>query len=178
MPAPERGASLSQRGLVRRRQAEHGAGHRWRGVEFRFQRAEPHGDLLALLRLWNLRGERQLFEGRTREAQRTYVRLEQTALQMGLVEPCIVPWARSAIHAHLACSAIADGERIVAHLDKVSEILPCRWPRLAAALGRLQVAERRGDTRRAERALTIRSSRWEKAARMRASPRNGSGRPC
>jgi hypothetical protein len=39
------GGLFSKRRLVRRRQAEHSAGHRWRGVHLRFQRAEPDGEV-------------------------------------------------------------------------------------------------------------------------------------
>ncbi|HEY1292062.1 MAG TPA: AAA family ATPase [Chloroflexota bacterium] len=107
--------------------------------------AQPD-EQLAMLRLWHLQAQRHLAEGRHVEAQQLHLRLEQTAEQLGLAEPCVVPWMRSAIAAHLACHAVDDAERVVDRLESlVTPRLPCRSPRLVAMLGHAQIAAARGD---------------------------------
>lgn len=70
--------------------------------------------------------------------------------QMGIGEPCLPPWARHAIAAYLAAGRAGDAERVVGWLDERAGPLPCRFPRIAAATGRAQLAELRGDRAAAE----------------------------
>jgi DNA-binding CsgD family transcriptional regulator len=112
--------------------------------------ATARGEENALLFLWDVLGHRRLREGAIAEACGHYARLEDTVQRMGIGEPCLPPWARHAIGAYLAAGRTADAERIVSWLDRAAGPLPCRFPRIAAATGRAQLAELRGDAATAE----------------------------
>jgi DNA-binding CsgD family transcriptional regulator len=112
--------------------------------------ATARGEWNALLFLWDVLGHRRLREGAIAEACKHYERLEATVQQMGIGEPCLPPWPRHAIGAYLAAGRTADAERIVSWLDRAAGPLPCRFPRIAAATGRAQLAELRGDAATAE----------------------------
>jgi DNA-binding CsgD family transcriptional regulator len=113
------------------------------------QRAEAtataRGETNALLWLWDVLGHRRLREGAVAEACEHYARLEATVHRMGIGEPCLPPWPRHAISAYLAGGRITDAERVLAWVDQAAQRLPCRFPRIAAATGRAQLAELRGD---------------------------------
>jgi DNA-binding CsgD family transcriptional regulator len=112
--------------------------------------AIARGEWNALLFLWDVLGHRRLREGAIADACEHYRRLEATAARMGIGEPCLPPWARHAISAWLAAGRTADAERIVSWLDRAAGLLPCRFPRIAAATGRAQLAELRGHTSEAQ----------------------------
>ncbi len=112
--------------------------------------ATARGEWNALLFLWDVLGHRRLREGAIAEACEHYARLEDTVARMGIGEPCLPPWARHAIGAYLAAGRAADAERIVSWLDRAAGPLPCRFPRIAAATGRAQLAELRGDAAAAQ----------------------------
>jgi DNA-binding CsgD family transcriptional regulator/tetratricopeptide (TPR) repeat protein len=105
---------------------------------------------LPLLKLWDMRGQRNLREGRPEEACGLYGRVEELAMRMGLGEPCWVPWAGHAASAYLAAGRLDDASRVVAWLEEAAARLPCRWPRIAAARGRAGMAALGGDHARAE----------------------------
>ena len=107
--------------------------------------ATARGEWNALLFLWDVLGHRRLREGAVAEACQCYTRLEATVQRMGIGEPCLPPWARHGISAYLAAGRIGDAERILAWLDQATERMPCRFPRIAAATGRAQLAELRGN---------------------------------
>lgn len=107
--------------------------------------ATARGEWNALLFLWDVLGHRRLREGAAAEACEFYARLEATVHRMGIGEPCLPPWARHGISAYLAAGRIGDAERILAWLDQAAGRMPCRFPRIAAATGRAQLAELRGD---------------------------------
>ena len=106
--------------------------------------ATARGEWNALLFLWDVLGHRRLREGAVAEACQCYARLEATVQRMGIGEPCLPPWARHGISAYLAAGRIGDAERILAWLDQAAGRMPCRFPRIAAATGRAQLAELRG----------------------------------
>jgi DNA-binding CsgD family transcriptional regulator len=107
--------------------------------------AVPRGEWLALLFLWDVLGHRRLREGAITDACDLYARLEETVRSMGIGEPCLPPWPRHAITAHIAGGRMADARRLIDWLDRAAETLPCRFPRIAAASGRAQLAELDGD---------------------------------
>jgi len=107
--------------------------------------ATARGERNALLFAWDVLGHRRLREGAAAQACQCYARLEETVHQMGMGEPCLPPWPRHAISAYLAAGRITDAERVLAWLDRCTQRLPCRFPRIAAATGRAQLAEFRGD---------------------------------
>ncbi len=115
------------------------------------ENATARGEWNALLFLWDMLGHRSLREGATARACELFGRLEATMRQMGIGEPCLPPWARHGISAYLAAGRVADAERIIGWLDERAGRLPCRFPRIAAATGRAQLAELRGDRDEADR---------------------------
>jgi len=94
--------------------------------------------------LLHLHGIRHLGLGRPEAAAVLYLKAEQLFEQMGVGEPCVVPWAGRAVIAHARAGRYADAERVLGWLDTCATRLPCRWPRVAAAFGRAELAARTG----------------------------------
>jgi ATP/maltotriose-dependent transcriptional regulator MalT len=105
-----------------------------------------------IIRLWiqRMRGIIAGRRGDQLQASDFFLVAEKIANQAGLFEPCVVPWSRDAITAHVACGRLEDAARVVAWLDARSEHLPCRWPRATALFGRAQLAEKSGENEKAE----------------------------
>jgi len=107
--------------------------------------AVRRGERLALLFLWDVLGHRRLREGALAEACELYSRLEESVRSMGIGEPCLPPWPRHAIAAYVGGGRIDDARRMIGWLEQTADRLPCRFPRIAAATGRAQLAETQGD---------------------------------
>lgn len=107
--------------------------------------ATAQAQWLPLLRVRHVRALRHVREGRLEEAGALYDQLEAETTRLGIGEPCVVPWARSAVAVRLAQGRLADAERVVAWVSRCAERLPCRWPRISAHVGRAGLAEARGD---------------------------------
>jgi DNA-binding CsgD family transcriptional regulator len=107
--------------------------------------ATARGESSTLLRLWNVRGQHLLRCGMPEAASELYVQLEELSSRMGIGEPCWIPWARYAIAAHVSACRTPDARRVIAWLDRSATRLPCRYPRIAAATGRANLAEAEGD---------------------------------
>jgi len=105
-----------------------------------------------ILRIWiqRMRGIIAGRRGQQQQASDFFLVAETIANQAGLFEPCIVPWSRDAITAHVACGRLNDAARVVAGLEARSPDLPCQWPRATALFGRAQLAEKAGDNELAE----------------------------
>jgi DNA-binding CsgD family transcriptional regulator len=88
--------------------------------------------------------------GQQQQASDLFLVAETIANQAGLLEPCVVPWSRDAITAHVACGRLDDAARVVAWLEARGTDLPCRWPRATALFGRAQLAEKTGENDAAE----------------------------
>jgi DNA-binding CsgD family transcriptional regulator len=88
--------------------------------------------------------------GQMAEASRIFAQLERSARRVDLNEPCIYPWAHSAIAAHLACDRTEAAAGVVEWLRPRAAALPSRWPRAVLAAGEAALAERAGDLREAE----------------------------
>src|SRR5260370_32893931 len=82
--------------------------------------------------------------GQQQHASDLFLVAEKIANEASLNEPCVVPWSRDAITAHVACGRLDDAARVVAWLDARSADLPCLWPRATAVFGRAQLAEKAG----------------------------------
>jgi len=97
-------------------------------------------------RLWiqRMRGIIAGRRGQQQQASDLFLVAENIANEAGLFEPCVVPWSRDAITAHVACGRLDDAARVVAWLEARSADLPCRWPRATALFGRAQLAEKAG----------------------------------
>jgi DNA-binding CsgD family transcriptional regulator/tetratricopeptide (TPR) repeat protein len=115
--------------------------------------AVPDPPAIALLWVHHVRGRRRLAEGRAEEASDWFVRAEELTHRAGIGEPCVVPWARHAVAAHVAAGRIEDARRVMGWLEGCAARLPCRWPRIALACGGAHLAEAAGDTATAERHL-------------------------
>ncbi|HTW06324.1 MAG TPA: LuxR C-terminal-related transcriptional regulator, partial [Acidimicrobiales bacterium] len=74
-----------------------------------------------------------------------------TALESGLLEPCLVPWHGAAIEAYVAAGQLDRAEQLASWLEEICRPLPCHAPRAVAAWGRATVAWRRGALDIAER---------------------------
>jgi len=105
-----------------------------------------------ILRLWiqRMRGIIAGRRGQQQQASDLFLVAETIANQAGLLEPCVVPWSRDAITAHVACGRLDDAARVVAWLEARGTDLPCRWPRATALFGRAQLAEKAGKNDAAE----------------------------
>jgi hypothetical protein len=114
-----------------------------------------------IARIWllHLQGITHLGLGRPEAAAAVYLRVEQLSVQLGIGEPCVVPWAGRAAIAHARARRDSDAARVLDWLDACAERLPCRYPAVAAAFGRAELAIRNADHRAAERhyvdALTV-----------------------
>jgi DNA-binding CsgD family transcriptional regulator/tetratricopeptide (TPR) repeat protein len=104
-------------------------------------------------RIWllHLQGIRHLGLGRSESASGVYLRAERLAEQLGIGEPCVVPWAGRAVIAHARAGRAADATRVLHWLDGGAARLPCRYPRVAAAFGRAELAGHDGDHEASER---------------------------
>jgi len=83
-----------------------------------------------------------------------YLELETMVTELGVADPCAVPWASSAIRAHLRSGRVDDAERVCARTESASVGLSASWPRLAVLAGRAGVAAARDDRRTAQRLFT------------------------
>jgi DNA-binding CsgD family transcriptional regulator len=100
----------------------------------------PFGVWHPLLWLQHVQGLSLLRVGRFKEASEVYAELEERHWELGIAEPCTVPYARHAVVAHVRAGRIRDAERVVDWLDERASHLPCRWPAAAAAAGRALLA--------------------------------------
>lgn len=99
----------------------------------------------ALLRLWHVRAQLLHDAGDHAGACGLYEQIFQLTTRMGFAEPCAVPWARHALVSYLASHRLDDVRRVIDWLERGAARLPCRWPRIAAAIGRAGLAEAGGD---------------------------------
>jgi DNA-binding CsgD family transcriptional regulator len=104
-------------------------------------------------RIWllHLQGITHLGLGRPEAAATVYLRAEHLSEQLGIGEPCVVPWAGRAVIAHARAGRDVDAARVLAGLDACAARLPCRYPAVAAAFGRAELAIRTTDHDAAER---------------------------
>ncbi|HEX6405125.1 MAG TPA: LuxR C-terminal-related transcriptional regulator [Pseudonocardiaceae bacterium] len=112
--------------------------------------ATAHGQSYVLLRAWHVRAQLCHHGGDLDGACALYDRIEQSTTQMGIAEPCAVPWARHALVSYLANGRLDDSNRVIDWLERGSTRLPCRWPRIAASAGRALLAEAGGEFEVAE----------------------------
>jgi DNA-binding CsgD family transcriptional regulator len=106
-----------------------------------------------IARIWvlHLQGITHLGLGRPEAASAVYLRAEHLSMQLGIGEPCVIPWAGRAAIAHARAGRDTDARRVVDWLDACAERLPCRYPGVAAAFGRAEMAIRHADHETAER---------------------------
>jgi len=112
--------------------------------------AKAFGVWLSLLWLDHIEGLRLLRRGQFRSASEVYRGLEERYRNLGVGDPCIVPFGRHAVLAHSRAGRLEDAERVVEWLEQRAGALPCRWPLAAAAAGRASLAVERGDLAEAD----------------------------
>jgi DNA-binding CsgD family transcriptional regulator/exonuclease VII small subunit len=125
--------------------------------------AARNGQWFVLLQALHLRGGIRLGRREIDGACDLYARAERLGAQLGIGEPCAVPWARQAVTAYLAGGRYGDAERVLRWLEDSAERLPCRWPRIAAAVGYAALAERRRQYEQAEAWLETALNHHEEA---------------
>jgi DNA-binding CsgD family transcriptional regulator/tetratricopeptide (TPR) repeat protein len=112
--------------------------------------AESAGQRLALLFATDIRGQHALRRGELARAAELYEGADAVARRLGLADPCAVPWAAHAIAASIGAGRPDRARRTIRWLEDAAAVLPCRWPRIAAATGRAWLAADGGDTAGAE----------------------------
>jgi AAA ATPase domain len=118
--------------------------------------AAAHGQSYVLLRLWHVRAQLLHHAGDHTGACGLYERIEQLTVQLGIAEPCAVPWARHAVLAYLADDRLDDAQRVLVAGpgSPLPLARPC-WPR------RVVTSRPRTSTTRPRWSYTSRSSyRW------------------
>jgi len=73
------------------------------------------------------------------------VELERLVDKVGVMEPCLVPWAGEALTALLRAGDDGGALLLVTRIEERARPLPCRWPRIVALRARAALAERSGD---------------------------------
>jgi ATP/maltotriose-dependent transcriptional regulator MalT len=101
------------------------------------------GVWLSGLWLEHVQGLRLLRHGWFKDASDVYAELEERTSDLGIGEPCIVPYLRHAVVAHAGAGRIKQAERVIDWLEERASDLPCRWPAAAAAAGKAVIALRR-----------------------------------
>jgi tetratricopeptide (TPR) repeat protein len=108
------------------------------------QAAADQRQWLPVPRIWHTRALRRLREGDHEAACGLYDQLEAESVRLAIGEPCLVPWARSAVTAYLGQGRREQAEIVLRWLEGATHRLPCRWPRIAAHVGRAGLAEAEG----------------------------------
>lgn len=103
--------------------------------------------LMWMSRLWaaHLEAVIRLSDEDTDAASAAYLELERVVDELGVRDPCVVPWAPFAIRAHLRSGRHEAAERVCGRIEAVTRDLPGTWPRLTALAGRAGLAAARGD---------------------------------
>ena len=113
--------------------------------------ATAFGIWMSLLWLDHAQGVALLRRGWFKDASDVYVKLDERYRDLGVEEPCVVPYARHAVVAHTRAGRTREAERVVDWLDERATVLPCRWPAAAAAAGRAVLALRGGNRAEADK---------------------------
>ena len=105
---------------------------------------------LCALRLQHVQGLRLLRRGRSTQASVVFAAMDARARELGVGEPCLVPFARQAVLAHVRSGRVPEAQQLVARLEEQAGRLPCRWPTAAAAASRAALALHAGERREAD----------------------------
>jgi DNA-binding CsgD family transcriptional regulator/tetratricopeptide (TPR) repeat protein len=104
--------------------------------------AEIPAQQYAVVSLWlhllDARGA--LAAGSPEQASDTMLRAGEIAKLGGRVEPCLVPWAGTALEAHLAAGRIERARELLTDLESRAATLPSGWPRAVITLGYAGIA--------------------------------------
>ena len=92
-----------------------------------------------------LRLRRRLRSGQIAAAAETALAIEHLAAELGVHEPCLFPWARDAVTAHLAAGHDGDAERLARWLETQGATLDCPWSAAMGWAARAALRELAGD---------------------------------
>jgi DNA-binding CsgD family transcriptional regulator len=122
--------------------------------------------------LWKLRAELALDAGRPGVAAQLAYNMIELATRLGVLQPCLVPWADTAMNAYLRAGQYEQATALVDHLANVSGGWLSQWPTAVAEGGRAGLAECAGHTDQAyehhRNALALLDSTDLPLARVRA----------
>jgi DNA-binding CsgD family transcriptional regulator len=110
----------------------------------RYLREEPDHHPMHWLWLWKLRAELALDAGRPRVAAQLAHNMIELTTRLGILQPCLVPWADTAMSAHLRAGQYEQATALIDHLAHVSAGWPSQWPNAVAEAGRAGLAESAG----------------------------------
>jgi DNA-binding CsgD family transcriptional regulator len=94
--------------------------------------------------LWKLRAELELDAGHPSLAAHLARAMIELATRLGVLQPCVVPWADTAMCAYLRAGQYDDASVLIEHIAKASVGWSCLWPAAVAEMGRAGLAERAG----------------------------------
>jgi DNA-binding CsgD family transcriptional regulator/tetratricopeptide (TPR) repeat protein len=120
-----------------------------------FRRAEQAAaeidDTVASCWLRHARAVRALNDGEVDRAADLYLSVEEDLVKrLGVVEPCVIPFARDAVEAYVRAGRPHAANDLLVRLDRDVPALPCVWPKIALNAARALVAEGSGDLAAAE----------------------------
>jgi DNA-binding CsgD family transcriptional regulator len=72
-------------------------------------------------------------------ASAMFLTAEEVTNRAGIREPCHIQWQAHAVAAHLTVGRVKEAERVVVWVEDAAQGLPCRWPAVAARLGRARL---------------------------------------
>lgn len=87
----------------------------------------------------HVRGLALLWAGRP-SASDEFLAVEAAGRAAGIGEPCLMHWGAHAVEAHVLAGRSEDAGRVTEWLEDCGRVLPCRFPRLAAHVGRAHQA--------------------------------------
>jgi DNA-binding CsgD family transcriptional regulator len=116
----------------------------------RYLRGWPDHHPMHWLWVWKLHAELALDAGYSSLAAERAHAMIDLATRLGVIQPCAVPWADTAMSALLRAGQYEEAEALIEHIAQVSVGWPCRWPAAVAETGRAGLAERAGHHRQAD----------------------------
>jgi tetratricopeptide (TPR) repeat protein len=110
---------------------------------------------MPLVCLQQVRAQRLVDKGMPVEACALYTSIEHLSRRLGIGDPCIFFWPRSAIATYFGCGRIRDALRLLNWLQQCAQRLPCRWPRIVLQTSHAMLAEARGEFDEAEQCYEV-----------------------
>ena len=110
--------------------------------------ADPNENWAGRVWLLHMEAVLAMHARRTADACALFDRLRALAIQLQILEPCVVPWSGDAITAYLYGGRIEDAQAVLGSLDSMAERLPCRFPRIVALGARAALTQVEEDQQR------------------------------
>jgi DNA-binding CsgD family transcriptional regulator len=107
--------------------------------------ADPNENWAGRVWLLHMEAVMAMHARRTADACALFDRLRALAIQLQILEPCVVPWSGDAITAYLRGGRIEDALVVLGSLDSMIGSLPCRFPRIVALGSRAALTQAKGE---------------------------------